>query len=55
MMKTERITLRPCLDTDAGAGLVMEKCGFMPTSDTAFDSKLYQGADKPIRVLRLTL
>ena len=36
------------------SGRVMEKCGFMPTGETAFDNKLYQGADKPIRVLRLT-
>ena len=57
---TERITLRPWLDTDAKAlynnpasGRVMEKCGFRPTGEKAFDSKLYHGADKPIRVLRL--
>ena len=62
MMKTERITLRPWLDTDAKAlynnpasGRVMEKCGFIPTGETAFDSKLYHGADKPIRVMRLVL
>ena len=35
------------------SGRVMEKCGFLPTGETAFDSKLYHGADKPIRVLRL--
>ena len=51
-MKTERITLRPWLDTDVKAlynnpasGRVMEKCGFRPTSETAFDSKLYHGYD----------
>ena len=62
MMKTVRITLRPWLDTDAKAlsnnpasGRVMEKCGFIPTGETAFDSKLYHGADKPIRVMRLVL
>ena len=56
---TERITLRPWLDTDAKAlynnpasGRVMEKCGFRPTGEKAFDSKLYHCADKPIRVLR---
>ena len=37
------------------SGRVMEKCGFKPTGETAFDNKLYQGADKPIKVLRLTL
>ena len=59
---TERITLRPWLDTDVKAlynnpasGRVMEKCGFRPTGETAFDSKLYHGADKPIRVMRLVL
>ena len=59
---TERITLRPWLDTDVKAlynnpasGRVMEKCGFIPTGETAFDSKLYRGAGKPISVLRLTI
>ena len=59
---TERITLRPWLDIDVKAlynnpasGRVMEKCGFRPTGETAFDSKLYHGADKPIRVMRLVL
>ena len=37
------------------SGRVMEKCGFIPTGETAFDSKLYRGAGKPIRVLRLTI
>ena len=53
MMKTERITLRPWLDTDVKAlynnpasGRVMEKCGFRPTGETAFDSKLYQGYER---------
>ena len=57
---TERITLRPWLDTDVKAlynnpasGRVMEKCGFRPTGEKAFDSKLYHCADKPKRVLRL--
>ena len=52
-MKTERITLRPWLDTDAKAlynnpasGRVMEKCGFRPTGETAFDSKLYHGYER---------
>ena len=37
------------------SGRVMEKCGFIPTGETTFDSRLYMGADKPIRVLRLEL
>ena len=52
-MKTERITLRPWLDTDVKAlynnpasGRVMEKCGFIPTGETAFDSKLYHGYER---------
>ena len=59
---TERITLRPWLDTDVKAlynnpvsGRVMEKCGSSPTGETAFDSKLYHGADKPKRVMRMVL
>ena len=50
---TERITLRPWLDTDVKAlynnpasGRVMEKCGFRPTGETAFDSKLYHGYEQ---------
>lgn len=35
------------------SGRVMEKCGFVPTGETAFDPQLYMGAGKPIRVLRL--
>ena len=59
-MKTERITLRHWLDIDVKAlynnpasGRVMEKCGFLPTGETAFDNNLYEGENKPIRVLRL--
>ena len=37
------------------SGRVMEKCGFLPTGETAFDDKLYHGANKPIRVMRLEL
>lgn len=37
------------------SGRVMEKCGFVPTGETAFDSKLYRGANKPISVLRLII
>ncbi len=35
------------------SGRVMEKCGFIPTGETAFDDSLYGGESKPIRVLRL--
>lgn len=35
------------------SGRVMEKCGFVPTGETVFDPTLYQGTDRPIRVLRL--
>ena len=35
------------------SGRVMEKCGFLPTGETAFDNNLYEGENKPIRVLRL--
>ncbi|MGN0281709.1 MAG: GNAT family N-acetyltransferase [Prevotella sp.] len=37
------------------SGRVMEKCGFVPTGETVFDHRLYMGANKPIRVLRLEL
>ena len=37
------------------SGRVMEKCGFVPTGETAYDPTLYQGMDRPIRVLRLEL
>lgn len=40
---------------NTASGRVMEKCGFLPTGETAFDDKLYHGADKPIRVMRLEL
>ena len=36
------------------SGRVMEKCGFVATGDIAFDPNLYAGADRPIRVLRIT-
>ena len=35
------------------SGRVMEKCGFVATGETCIDDSQYQGADKPIRVLRL--
>ena len=35
------------------SGRVMEKCGFVSTGDTVFDSNLLMGNDKPIKVLRL--
>lgn len=37
------------------SGRVMEKCGFIPTGETCIDSGLYQGENRPIRVLRLLL
>jgi hypothetical protein len=33
----------------------MEKCGFIPTGETCIDETQYQGAGRPIRVLRLEL
>ena len=35
------------------SGRVMEKCGFIPTGETCIDETQYQGAGRPIRVLRL--
>ena len=37
------------------SGRVMEKCGFVPTGETVIDETQYQGAGRPIRVLRLEL
>lgn len=37
------------------SGKVMEKCGFIATGETSFDHELYNGKDRPIRVLRLKL
>ena len=37
------------------SGRVMEKCGFVPTGETCIDETQYQGAGRPIRVLRLEL
>ncbi|MGN0186450.1 MAG: GNAT family N-acetyltransferase [Paludibacteraceae bacterium] len=37
------------------SGRVMERCGFVPTGDICYDPTLYNGKDRPIRVLRLTL
>ena len=42
------------LDNPA-SGRVMEKCGFVPTGETCIDETQYQGAGRPIRVLRLEL
>ncbi|MGN0229115.1 MAG: GNAT family N-acetyltransferase [Muribaculaceae bacterium] len=36
------------------SGRVMEKCGFVATGEIAFDPTLYGGANRPIRVLRIT-
>ena len=37
------------------SGRVMEKCGFVPTGETCIDETQYQGENRPIRVLRLTI
>ena len=37
------------------SGRVMEKCGFVPTGETVIDETQYQGAGRPIRVLRLEI
>ncbi|MCR5560576.1 MAG: GNAT family N-acetyltransferase [Bacteroidales bacterium] len=37
------------------SGRVMEKCGFVHTGETVIDPGQFQGADRPIRVLRLEL
>ena len=37
------------------SGRVMEKCGFVPTGETCIDANQYQGENRPIRVLRLSL
>jgi len=37
------------------SGRVMEKCGFVPTGETCIDANQYQGANRPIRVLRLVI
>ena len=37
------------------SGRVMEKCGFVPTGETCIDENQYQGANRPIRVLRLEI
>jgi len=34
---------------------VMEKCGFVSTGETCIDANQYQGANRPIRVLRLEI
>ena len=37
------------------SGRVMEKCSFIPTGETCIDPNLYQGNNRPIRVLRLEM
>ena len=37
------------------SGRVMEKCGFLPTGETAVDESLHTGKERPMRVLRLEL
>lgn len=38
--------------SNPASGRVMEKCGFVATSETYIDETQYQGEGKPIRVLR---
>ena len=66
-MKTNRITLRPWQESDAEAlfkyasdpvdnpasGRVMEKCGFQDTGKINWCSQLYQGDERPVKVMRL--
>ena len=40
---------------NSASGRVMEKCGFLPTGETVIDETQYNGAGRPIRVLRLEL
>lgn len=37
------------------SGRVMEKCGFLPTGETAIDETLHSGANQQMRILRLEL
>lgn len=37
------------------SGRVMEKCGFVPTGETAIDDSLTSGENRPMRVLRLEI
>lgn len=37
------------------SGRVMEKCGFLPTGETAVDEQLHAGESRPMRVLRKEL
>ena len=37
------------------SGRVMEKCGFIATGETCINENMYQGKDRPIRVLRIEL
>lgn len=37
------------------SGRVMEKCGFLPTGETAIDEEMEFGKDHPMRILRLEL
>ncbi len=37
------------------SGRVMEKCGFVPTGETAIDEDLHSGDNRPMRVMRLEM
>ena len=47
------IVLKETNEPIGAMGRVMEKCGFVPTGETCIDANQYQGANRPIRVLRL--
>ena len=54
--KTDYTTLISSHFVDNPAsGRVMEKCGFVPTGDTAVDESQPSGKDRPMRVMRLFL
>lgn len=37
------------------SGRVMEKCGFLPTGETAIDETLHSGVNREMRILRLVI
>ena len=59
IVSTNRLDIKSLIGShfvdNPASGRVMEKCGFVPTGETCIDANLYQGANKPIRVLRLEL
>lgn len=54
--ETDYVSLIGCHYVDNPAsGHVMEKCGFVPTGETAVDATLYDGKEHLMRVLRLEM